>query len=94
VVFDDPIIHRVVDDMGGWCSFGVKDGKELPFVEKEFVARYRAFKSKGVLPAYNRKLVGLDEARNVLDGFEPMNRPVYIGSPDRAKLVYEQKLIG
>src|SRR5690606_37498796 len=36
VVFDDPVIHRVIHDMGGWVSLGVKNDKEWPFVANEF----------------------------------------------------------
>ncbi len=35
VVFDDPIIHRVVHDMGGWITFGSKREDDWPFVAKE-----------------------------------------------------------
>lgn len=43
VVFDDPIIHRVVQDMGGWVALGDKREKEWPFVAKEFENRYRGY---------------------------------------------------
>lgn len=88
VVFDDPIIHRVIDDMGGWCSFsGLKD-KDLPFVGKEFMARYRAFKAKGVIPSHSKKLIGQDEARQLLDNFtDYIAPPVYVGEKEKALLV-------
>ena len=46
VVFDDPIIHRVLQDMGGWLALGTKQETEWPFVAKEFENRYRGYKAK------------------------------------------------
>lgn len=91
VVFDDPIIHRVVDDMGGWCSFGTKTEKELPFVQNEFVSRYRAFRSKPELPTHSKKLVGIIEAENAKEGFEVKQIPVFIGDKKKAQIVYKNK---
>jgi hypothetical protein len=50
VVFDDPIIHRVIQDMGGWIGLGTKTEDEWPFVAKEFENRYRGFKQRSEIP--------------------------------------------
>ncbi|MFJ3464223.1 DUF6475 domain-containing protein [Achromobacter spanius] len=34
VVFDHPIIHPIVQDMGGWFALGVRQEKEWPIVAK------------------------------------------------------------
>lgn len=68
VVFDDPIIHRVLDDMGGWAPLGSKEEKEWPFIAKEFEARYRGYKMNGQQPDYPRVLVGMANAQNEAAG--------------------------
>lgn len=40
VVFDDPVIHMVVFDMGGFAHLGRTDERELGFMQIEFVKRY------------------------------------------------------
>jgi hypothetical protein len=93
VVFDDPIIHRVVDDMGGWCEIGRKEERELPFVSKEFCQRYRAFSSKSIIPDHSKKLLGLSEGDNTARGFEHKEEPVLCGDEEKALLVYSGKAI-
>lgn len=64
VAFDDPLIHRVLADMGGWTNMGTKSEDEWPFVAKEFETRYRAFRSRGEIPAYPPTLIGIAAAQN------------------------------
>lgn len=64
VVFDDPLIHRVLADMGGWAAMGIKEEKEWPFVAKEFENRYRGYKMSDQKPDYPRVLVGTANAAN------------------------------
>lgn len=47
VVFDDPIVHQVVHDMGGFSRLGYGSVKETPFVQKDFVERYLAYSRLG-----------------------------------------------
>jgi hypothetical protein len=63
VVFDDPIIHQVADDMGGWTDLCAREEKEWPFVKNEFVQRYRGYANSRLL-SYPSKLVGRIEAEN------------------------------
>lgn len=86
VVFDDPVIHRVLQDMGGWISLGTKDEKEWPFVAKEFENRYRAFKSRSEIPDYPAKLIGIATAHNKQKGFKP-DEPILIGNELAARQV-------
>lgn len=86
VVFDDPIIHRVVQDMGGWVALGDKQEKEWPFVAKEFENRYRGYRTQGGAGEYPRTLVGIAEAQNGQNGFKSQ-APVLIGNPGKAKQV-------
>lgn len=97
VVFDDPIIHRVLHDMGGWVGLGTKNEDEWPFVGKEFENRYRGYRARNEVPEYPPVLTGIAGMHNDQNGFrsEP---PTLIGNPEQAKLVLTggttQPLIG
>jgi len=86
VAFDDPIIHRVILDMGGWLKFGTKSEAEWPYVEKEFETRYRGFKARNETPEYPRFLTGLYDAQNLHQGFKATT-PVLIGDKSKAEKV-------
>lgn len=86
VVFDDPLIHLVLHEMGGWIAMGTKTEDEWPFVAKEFENRYRGFKARGEVPTYPSKLLGMSEAHNTNKGFA-VAEPMLIGNADKAKLV-------
>lgn len=87
VVFDDPIIHAVLNDMGGWIPLGDKSEKELPFVAKEFQTRYAAYRLRGKCESFPRRLPGLIEADRTGQGYPPPD-PVMIGDERRARLVF------
>lgn len=83
VVFDDPLIHRVLHDMGGWLSLGTKTDDEWPFIAREFENRYRGFKSRNERVEYPAKLIGLSEAHNAKEG-QKIAVPVLIGDKTKA----------
>lgn len=94
VAFDDPIIHRVISDMGGWIRLNTKNSEEWPFVQREFETRYRGFATVGGVTDYPARLIGLSEDQIQRDGIkithELKNRiaPVaLIGDPARAEMV-------
>lgn len=64
VAFDDPVIHRVLADMGGWIQICSHDDEKWPFVSKEFITRYRGFKIAGAMPDYPRYLIGTATTHN------------------------------
>ena len=86
VVFDDPIIHRVLQEMGGWLSLGVKTNDEWPFVAKEFENRYRGYKMRNEKFEYVPKMIGLYDHHNTGNGFKE-NVPILIGNPEKANQV-------
>jgi hypothetical protein len=86
VVFDDALIHRVLDDMGGWIQMGTKTIDEWPFVAKEFQQRYRGYKARRVVPEYPPKLLGIIDRENSLQGYA-LSTPVLIGIPGSAQAV-------
>ncbi|MBA4707531.1 DUF6475 domain-containing protein [Aquitalea aquatica] len=86
VVFDDPLIHRVLHEMGGWISLGTKTEDEWPFVAKEFENRYKAFASRQELPEYLPVLVGIIEAENRKEGHR-VEPPMLVGDANVAMAV-------
>lgn len=86
VVFDDPLIHRVLHDMGGWQGLGRKTDDEWPFVAKEFENRYRGYRTRSERPEYPPVLIGIAEAQNSEAGRESQP-PVLIGRAERAQRV-------
>lgn len=86
VVFDDPVIHRVIVDMGGWVLIGGKDNKEWPFVAREFENRYRGYRMRDDTPEYPPVLIGMANAHNSQQGFR-QNPPILIGDERRANTV-------
>lgn len=99
VVFDDALVHRVIEDMGGWQRFGSKTEDEWPFVGKEFETRYRGYAMRGERPVYPAKLTGIVESENLTQGHvmqEPVRligdekaaRAVMAGGSDRPALAF------
>lgn len=88
VVFDDPIIHSVISDMGGWIRFCQSQEREQPFLKKEFTERYQAFKTSGGVVEYPKQLEGLHNAENRQKGLiEHIESPVLIGNKNKAQKV-------
>lgn len=91
VAFDDPIIHRVIQDMGGWIKINKITNEELPFVQREFESRYRGFSVAGDIPEYPRTLTGIAEDHNkreaVRIGADLQEKTVLIGDASKAELV-------
>lgn len=89
VCFDDPIIHAVIEDMGGWITLCSVDGKEYPFKHNEFIKRYRGYSVRPPSQVLSR-LVGSTEAGNRKDGYlENIPNPVLIGDRELALSVLE-----
>jgi hypothetical protein len=89
VAFDDPVIMAVLSDMGGWVQLCHSTEDEQPFREKEFTAKYRAYKGR---PAdeisFPGKLLGIIDAENMPrgNGVQPVT---LIGDPEVAQKVLE-----
>ena len=86
VVFDDPLIQRVAQDMGGWIAFGAKSEDEWPFVGNEFRTRYQGYRSRGETPEYPARLIGIAEAENAQRGIAHCD-VVLIGDQQKAKQI-------
>lgn len=89
VVFDDPIIHAVISDMGGWVSLCSVTEDELPFRAREFMQRYRGYLATRRVADYPARLTGIANAHNARHGFR-QQPPVLLGDPELAQRVLEQ----
>jgi hypothetical protein len=87
VVFEDPIIHRVIVEMGGWIQFGTKTEEDWPFVRNEFVNRYRGYRVRSEVPEYPPVLIGIAEASNSKSGHAHVEAPTLIGNSQKAEQV-------
>lgn len=92
VAFDDPIVHRVIDDMGGWLKLcHLKTEKDLEFAGIDFIKRYRGFAlAGGVGSEYPSYLIGESEASNQRSGYKGIDSIKLIG--DEAKAVRVARL--
>lgn len=88
VCFDDPLIHRVIEDMGGWISLGMVSEREVPFRQREFLDRYRAFASRSDTPPYPSALVGIIDRENWAHGYPQSERVLLVGNQERALAVF------
>lgn len=85
VAFDDPIIHRVIQEMGGWVMVCSKEEKEWPFVAKEFVTRYQAYKMTGETPEHAPYLTGIASSQNTHSGQQNRLEVRLLGNVDKAR---------
>lgn len=88
VVFDDPLIHVVIDDMGGWVALCTTTVEQLPFRAREFERSYAAWKLRREVPTYPARLIGRSEAENRMHGYA-IAPPIFVGDPEKAALVHE-----
>lgn len=90
VVFDDPAIHAVVEDLGGWPKLCRTELKELGYVQHRFCESHRAYIGRGKFD-YPRRLMGdrSPDSEYAKSGL-PLPRPALVGDVDRAKQVYRQ----
>jgi len=86
VAFDDALIHRVIEDMGGWAWFGTQTEKEWPFVGKNFQNLYRGYRTRSDLGDYKPVLTGTYNTYNHENGFSGQP-PMLIGDPAGAARV-------
>lgn len=85
VVFADPIIHKVIQDMGGWVALGNKKEDEWAFVAKEFQTRYRGIKTTGQPVDAPKQLTGIAAQQNGLAGIQYTEQPILIGKRNDTK---------
>lgn len=87
IVFDDALIHRVIDDMGGWVRLCSIDDEQVPFVENNFVRRYQGYHNRKITPKYLNCLQGIASTGNQGDGYKKQH-PILFGDKDKAMIVF------
>lgn len=88
VVFDDALIHVVINEMGGWIKLCEMKEEEGPFRAREFEKRYASYvmnKPK----TYPKRLVGIVDASNSPKGFKEQ-LPMLVGDSDAALKIYSE----
>lgn len=86
VVFDDGVIHAVVEDLGGWPALCKVSNDELPFVQRRFCDAYRAY-SRRPDTKYPPRLAGTIECENGEKYKHHNPKPILIGDKHKAKEV-------
>lgn len=88
VVFDDPVIHAVIEDLGGWVKFCRSETAEISYLQHRFTESYRAYANRQGFD-YPRKLIGDRSSDFEFQkfGMKPP-KPAIVGSTEAARLVY------
>jgi len=75
VQFDDPVIHSVIELMGGWENICIMEEKELQWRQREFISLYKVLQARNVKhPEY---LFGISELQNIQRGYrEAIEKPI------------------
>lgn len=89
VVFDDPAIHAVLEDLGGWPKVCRYDIAEMSYLQHRFQESYKAYTGRGEFE-YQRRLSGdRSPDHDYISRGIPLPRPVLIGNRDRAITVLQ-----
>ena len=84
VVFDDPAIHAVIEDLGGWPKVCRNDIAELSYLQHRFQEGYRAYVERGQFD-YPRRLAGdRSPDHDYTSRGLPLPRPSLVGDRERA----------
>lgn len=88
VIFDDPAVHVVVHDMGGWPKLCRTENADLSYAQHRFVEFYKSVSERGV-EGYPRMLAGDRAADSEWErkGLQAPS-PVLIGDPAACALVH------
>lgn len=88
VVFDDPAIHAVVEDLGGWPKVCRWPTDELSYLQHRFQTSHKAYTERGQFE-YQRRLAGDRSPDSEYEkiGLQPP-KPALVGNPDTCRAVY------
>lgn len=93
VVFDDGVIHAVIEDIGGWPKMCRYPNDELQFLQKRFCDSYRAYAGRQDI-AYPSQLMGEHDQQNAKMGHVSINGPILIGDQQKAIAVKNSGIAG
>lgn len=84
VVFDDPAIHAVLEDLGGWPKVCRTETAELSYLQHRFQEAHKAYTERGQFD-YQRRLAGdRSPDHDYTSRGIPLPRPILIGDRERA----------
>ncbi len=88
VVFDDPAIHAVIEDLGGWPKVCMVSYDELSYMQHKFCESHKAYVRQEKFP-YPRVLIGERSPDYEYEkrGLKPP-KPSVIGNIEAARKVY------
>lgn len=84
VVFDDPLIHHAIEQLGGWPEVNKWTEGDLPYRSNDFRKIYKAAHGREI--EYPNRLRGLEEINNAAEGM-PIGLPRFVGDRQRAEQV-------
>lgn len=87
VVFDDAIIHAVIDNEGGWQHVALMSDEDIKFMQARFNKQYNAYVSKSGQFEYPRVLRGATNSDRASKGLE-LNSPETVGDIVRCRAIY------
>ena len=94
VVFDDPAIHAVIEDLGGWPKVCRTDVTELSYLQHRFQEGHRAYTERGQFE-YMRRLPGdRSPDHEYLSHGLPLPRPALVGLREKAIAVLKAGNVG
>lgn len=89
VVFDDPAIHAVIEDIGGWPKVCRMEVSELSYLQHRFQEAHRAYTERGQFE-YMRRLPGdRSPDHDYISRGIPLPRPALVGVRERAIAVLQ-----
>lgn len=89
VVFDDPLIHCVLRDMGGWIALCDVASDKMGYRQNEFERRYAGYATSGILPDdVPNRMIGEAEGENRARGLlTHIPKPILVGDMEKARQV-------
>ena len=88
VVFDEPAIHAVIEDLGGWPKVCRTETAELGYLQHRFCESYRAYVGRGTFE-FPRRLSGARDPDEVYLKFgRELPKPALVGAVQACRAVY------
>lgn len=83
-VFDDPLIHAVVETMGGWIKLCSMEWEEWKFARKDFERIYKAYMANFDRINIPTRLIGISEHQNDFNCLDVKTQVEYAGDKQQA----------
>lgn len=68
VQFDDPVIHKTVEALGGWQNICTQEDDQWIWTKKEFIKIYNVLEKRGITSDCPNRLIGFFEQDNTNRG--------------------------